>query len=87
MIKDENGDILDALKKYEFLISVDYFNDNEKIKIYKRMENICTQLEYKEEVFKYDVIITNLEPSNVIYLLNIFYFLLPLPILLKHEGD
>ena len=36
-----------------------YFNDNEKIKIYKRMENICTQLEYKEEVFKYDVIITN----------------------------
>lgn len=33
------------------------------------MENICTQLGYKEEVFKYDVIITNLEPSNVIYLI------------------
>ncbi|WP_281818239.1 hypothetical protein [Brachyspira pilosicoli] len=75
LIKDENGDILDALKKYEFLISVDYFNDNEKIKIYKRMENICTQLGYKEEVFKYDVIITNLEPSNVIYLIKVAYTL------------
>ncbi len=60
LLKDESGDIFDALKKYEFLMSVNYFNDNEKIKIYKRIENICTELDYKEETFKYDVIITNL---------------------------
>ena len=33
LIKDENGEIIDALKKYKFLMSVNYFNDNEKIKI------------------------------------------------------
>ena len=74
-LKDESGDILDALKKYEFLMSVNYFNDNEKIKIYKRMENICTELDYKEEAFKYDVIITNLEPTNTYYLIKTAYTL------------
>ena len=75
LIKDENGEILDALKKYEFLISVNYFNDDEKIKIYKRMENICSELNYKEETFKYDVIITNLEPTNIHYLIKVAYTL------------
>ena len=75
LLKDESGDIFDALKKYEFLMSVNYFNDNEKIKIYKRIENICTELDYKEETFKYDVIITNLEPTNVHYLVKVGYTL------------
>ena len=75
LIKDENGEILDALKKYEFLMSVNYFNDNEKIKIYKRMENICDELNYKEDTFKYDVIITNLEPTNAHYLIKVAYTL------------
>ncbi|WP_157151796.1 restriction endonuclease [Brachyspira sp. SAP_772] len=75
LIKDENGDILDALKKYEFLISVNYFNDNEKIKIYKRIESICTELDYKDEAFKYSVIITNLEPTNIHYLVKVAYTL------------
>ncbi|WP_242004997.1 hypothetical protein [Brachyspira pilosicoli] len=75
LLKDESGDIFDALKKYEFLMSVNYFNDNEKIKIYKRMENTCTELDYKEEAFKYDVIITNIEPTNVHYLVKVGYTL------------
>ncbi|MEI0531590.1 restriction endonuclease [Brachyspira pilosicoli] len=75
LIKDENGDILDALKKYEFLMSVNYFDDNEKIKMYKRMENICCELNYKEDTFKYDVIITNLEPTNIHYLIKVAYTL------------
>ena len=75
LIKDENGEILDALKKYKFLMSVNYFNDNEKIKIYKRMENICDELNYKEDTFKYDVIITNLEPTNAHYLIKVAYTL------------
>lgn len=75
LIKDENGEIIDALKKYEFLMSVNYFNDNEKIKIYKRMENICDELNYKEDTFKYDVIITNLEPTNAHYLIKVAYTL------------
>ena len=75
LLKDESGDIFDALKKYEFLMSVNYFNDNEKIKIYKRIESICSELDYKEEAFKYDVIITNLEPTNVHYLVKVGYTL------------
>ena len=75
LIKDEIGEILDALKKYEFLISVNYFDENEQIKIYKRIENICSELKYKEEAFKYSVIISNLEPSNIIYILKVAYTL------------
>lgn len=76
LIKDEIGEILDALKKYEFLISVNYFDENEQIKIYKRIENICSELKYKEEAFKYSVIISNLEPSNILYILKVAYTLL-----------
>ena len=75
LIKDESGEILDALRKYEFLISVNYFDENEQIKIYKRIENICSELKYKEEAFKYSIIICNLEPSNILYFLKAAYTL------------
>ncbi|MEI0603956.1 restriction endonuclease [Brachyspira alvinipulli] len=72
-LEEEYGNLQTALEEYEALIDARYFSDDaaEEIEIYKKLESGYSQLNNKEKVLKYMLIISKLEPNNIYYSIKI----------------
>ena len=66
-IEEEFGSKEKALSMYKTLLDENFFNNKEKIEMYKKLELICEELGDIEQAFKYTLIINKEEPENKYY--------------------
>ena len=71
LLEDEIGDDANALKKYEELLNVSFFQGKEEIDLCKKVEAYYDKIENKEMSFKYAIKITKLEPNNIYYSIKV----------------
>ena len=69
--EEEIGKIELALEKYELLANNGILEKREELNICKKLENKYSELDKKEEAFKYAIKIIKIEPSNNLYIIKV----------------
>ena len=67
LLEDEIGENENALKRYEELLNVSFFQGKEEIDLCKKVEDYYDKIANKEMSFKYAIKISKLEPNNIYY--------------------
>lgn len=71
LLEDEIGDNENALKKYDELLNVSFFQGKEEVDLCKKVEGYYDKIKNKEMSFKYTIKITKLEPNNIYYAIKV----------------
>ena len=66
-LKEEIGEIDDALKMYEKLMQVSFFKEKEELEICQKLESFYENFDRNQEAFKYTLKIAKLDPNNMIH--------------------
>ncbi len=74
-IEEEFGDKNKALNQYQLLLNENFFQDKQKIEIYKKLEIMCEELGDMQQSFKYSLMINKEEPENKYYYIKIAHTL------------
>ena len=69
--EEEIGKIELALEKYELLANNGILEKREELNICKKLESKYSELDKKEEAFKYAIKIIKIEPSNNLYIIKV----------------
>ena len=71
LLEDEIGENENALKRYEKLLNVSFFQGKEEIDLCKKVEDYYDKIANKEMSFKYAIKISKLEPNNIYYAIKV----------------
>lgn len=64
-LKEQIGEIEEALKMYEKLLQVSFFKEKEELEICKKLESFYENFDRNEEAFKYTLKIAKLDSNNI----------------------
>ena len=71
LLEDEAGEIENAIKKYEELLNVSFFQGNEEFEVYKKIERYYNDINNKEMSFKYALKIGKIDVNNTYYAIKV----------------
>ena len=74
-IEEEFGDKTKALSQYQMLLNENFFQDKQKIEMYKKLEIMCEEIGDMQQAFKYTLMINKEEPENKYYYVKIAHTL------------